>query len=147
MHAPPAQPGRSLARRRSLPRCRSIARRRCCYHYYHVPILQQHQRGVHMHTTSLNRNACTPSSAQAQQYIAACPAVRCYVGLRCAFVRIHSNTRYDAKYQVPCTVMYVRVVLVFLLSPLSRLPSLGPHVCTFSPPGKLHPPYLLPNQT
>ena len=73
-----------------------------------------------------------------------CPAVRCCVVLRCAFLRTYSSTAYDAKYQVPGTVMHIHTyvlcsclfyffiqLIVIFRSPYMHVP----------PPRKQHPYY------
>ena len=88
-------------------------------------------RTTNIHITLLNHNTCAQQLYIAQQRsVAPCPAVRCCVVLRCAFVRTYSSTRYDAKYQVPGTVMYVHVGYSFFFLQLrvifSRSPSMPP---------------------
>ena len=63
-----------------------------------------------------------------------CPAVRCCVVLRCvvlrcALFRAYSSIRYETKYQVPGTGMYVLCTRLFPFSSvdLSRSPRFFPH--------------------
>ena len=66
----PPSPDRSLARRLS------IARRRSCHHYYHVPILLQHQRCVHMHTKSIVESQCMHPQLSSSPALYSCLTLR-----------------------------------------------------------------------